>query len=258
MDLGLKGKAAIVTGGAGGIGSSIARVLASEGANVAIVDIDRENADQLVEELKGAGVDALAVIADCSKVKYINEAVEQIVKYFGRVDILVNNLGGGSDKNGMRVLEIDKVDEEEYDHRLGYNLKSTFFFTKAVIPRMKAQHYGKIVNMASMAGQVGIEYTSAQYSAAKAGVVGLTRNLARFLGPYGIYINAVAPGSVKTPRIAAYWKDQGEEDEAFLKTIPLRRRSDPVEQARVVVFLCSDASSYVTGTTISVDGGCWA
>ncbi len=259
MDLQLKGKVAIVTGGGGGIGSGISRVLGAEGANVAIVDIDREGANRVVEELKAKGVDALAVIADCLNVEDIHRAVEQIIKYFGRVDILVNNVGGSTVKGGVPIKDIEKVDEETYDLIVDLNLKSTFFFTKAVIPYMRARQYGRIVNIASIAGRVGIEFPDGggpviQYSAAKAGVIGLTRRLAKDVGPDGIYVNAVAPGSIKSgPRVEALWEKRDEQ--ALVKIMALRRRGEVDEVARVVVFLCSDAASYVTGVTIDVDGG---
>ncbi len=253
MDLQLKGKMAIVTGGAGGIGRGIAIVLGTEGVNVAIVDVNAEGLAQVAKELKAMGVDSLAIEADCTNVDKINGAVERVIKRFGRVDILVNNVGGSFGTRGP-ITDIEKLDEQEYYEVIDRNLKGTFFFTKAVIPYMKANRYGKIVNLASITGLRAMEMSNLQYSTAKAGVIGFTRKLARDIGQYGINVNAIAPGTVKSgPRMESIWKTRDEG--AFLKTVPLGRFGTVIDQAKVVAFLCSDAASYVTGVTIAVDGG---
>jgi NAD(P)-dependent dehydrogenase (short-subunit alcohol dehydrogenase family) len=248
-----KGQVAIVTGGAHGIGEGIVRALAREGAGVAIADMDEEGTNKLAQELVRKGVNALAVAVDVSKTADILHAVEQVIAHFGHIDILVNNAGGSA----YTPIHIEDVSEEDYDKVLDTNLKSTFFFTKAVFPHMIHKQSGRIVNMASASGRAGSELTSPQYSAAKAGVIGFTRNLAKHMGPYNITVNAIAPGFVKSgPRVEALWRDRDEE--ATLKLVALRRQSTVEEQANVVLFLCSDEASYITGATIDVNGGAFA
>ena len=246
----LKEKIAIVTGGAHGIGEGIVRAFAREGAGVAIVDMDEEGANNLASELKQNGTDIFPVRADVCKTADIQSAVEQIMAHFGRVDILVNNAGGSS----YTPIHIEEVTEEQYDRVIDSNVKGTFFFTKFVLPFMIRQQSGRIVNMASVCGRAGSELTSPQYSASKGAVLAFTRNLAKHIGPKNITINAVAPGYVKSgPRVEAIWRTRDEE--ATLKMVALRRRSTVEEQVGVVLFLCSDWASYITGATIDVNGG---
>jgi 3-oxoacyl-[acyl-carrier protein] reductase len=245
-----KEKVAVVTGGAHGIGEGIVRGFATEGAGVAIVDMDEEGAKNLATELKQSGTDALPIKADVSKVADIEIAVEQIINHFGHVDILINNAGG----NAYTPLRIEEVTEEHYERVLDSNLKATFFFTKSVLPFMIRQESGRIVNMSSIAGRGGTELLSPQYSASKAGILGFTRNLAKHIGPKNITVNAVAPGFVKSgPRAEAMWRTRDEE--GTLKMVALRRRSTIQEQVNVILFLCSDEASYISGATLDVNGG---
>ena len=257
MDLGLKEKVALVTGGASGIGRSVCNVLAEEGANIAVVDINAEGLAQVAAEIKSHGVNAFEVVTDCSDVSQIDDAVKRVIAQYGRIDVLVNNVGGSTGTKGVSIKDIEQVGETEYNHVLDLNLKSAFFFSRAVIPHMKSQRYGKIVSVSSTAARIGLETSNVQYSAAKAGVVGFTKNMARLYGEYGINVNCIAPGSVLTSaRTTAIRHDQ--DQDAFIKSVPLRRRSEAIEQARVIVFLCSDAASYVTGTMAVIDGGWFA
>lgn len=245
-----KGKIAIVTGGAHGIGEGIVRAFAREGAGVAIVDMDEEGAKKLALELKQNGTDTLPIKADVSKVADIQSAVEQIIAHFGHVDILVNNAGG----NAYTPFHIEEVTEEHYDRVLDSNLKGTFFFTKFVLPFMIRQQSGRIVNMGSIAGRGGTELVSPQYSASKGGILAFTRNLAKHIGPNNITVNAVAPGFVKSgPRAEAAWRTRDEE--ATLKMVALRRRATVEELVNVLLFLSSDEASYITGATVDVNGG---
>jgi NAD(P)-dependent dehydrogenase (short-subunit alcohol dehydrogenase family) len=248
-----KGKVAIVTGGAHGIGEGITRAFIQEGAGCAIVDIEEEGAYKLAHELKQSEADVLPVTTDVSKTSDVIRATEKIVSHFGHIDILVNNAGGSA----HTPIHIEDVTEEDYDKVVDINLKGTFFFTKSVLPYMISQHSGRIVNVASVAGRSGSELTSPQYSAAKAGIVGFTRNLAKHVGACNITVNVIAPGFVKSgPRVEAIWRARDEE--AMLKLVPLRRRGTIEEQVNVVLFLCSDEASYITGATIDVNGGLFA
>ncbi|MFC1963788.1 SDR family NAD(P)-dependent oxidoreductase [Chloroflexota bacterium] len=257
---GKKEEVVLVTGGAAGIGRSIVETFASEGIRVAIVDIDIQSAQEVAQGLINKGLDALAVECDVAKVGDIEQAVHEVIKHFGRIDFLVNNAGGNL---GTPYENIMDVSEEDYDKVLHVNLKGTFFFIKAVLPHMMRQRKGRIVNVASSAGRMGYALVSPQYSSAKAGVLGLTRNLAKHLGHTGICINAVAPGfTMSGPRIKSLWDKRDPQALDGLKLrgrwknlVSLGRLASVEEQAQVVLFLCSKGASYINGATVEVDGG---
>lgn len=242
----LKGKTAIITGAARGIGRQIALSFAGEGADVAFTDLKMdENMQSLEKELIAKGVKAIGYVSDASDYKQTDLITEQIVKDFGKVDILVNNAGITRDTLLMRM------DEETWDIVIKVNLKSVFNFTKAVQKIMLKQKSGSIINMSSVVGVSGNAGQS-NYSASKAGIIGFTKSIARELGSRGIRCNAIAPGFIITDMTAKLPDDVREE---WIKGIPLRRGGTPEDVARVCVFLGSDLSAYVSGQVINVCGG---
>ncbi len=245
----LEGKVAIVTGAgrAGkGIGRSISLALAGEGADIVISDFVVENAEAVAKEVQETtGRRALAVQANVSVPADVERMVEEAMTAFGHVDILVNNAGITRDNLLMRMSE------EEWDSVLDSNLKGAFLCTKAVSRIMLKQKSGKIVNVASVMGIVG-NAGQANYSASKGGMIALTKTTAKELGSRGITANAVAPGFIQTAMTDVL---KEELREAMLKQVPLARLGTPDDVARVILFLSSDDSSYVTGQVISIDGG---
>ena len=241
----LEGKVAIVTGGARGIGLCICEALAQEGARLAVVDILQETAEEAAEGFRARGIESQAFAADVANVEDVGRMVSEVVEAFSGVDILVNNAGITRDNLLIRMKE------SEWDLVLAVNLKGTFNCIKAVArPMMKARS-GKIVNIASVVGVMG-NAGQANYSASKAGVIGLTKTAAKELAARNITVNAVAPGYIQTDmteKLAAEARD------AFLTAIPLRRPGTPDDVARVVCFLAGPDSAYVTGQTINIDGG---
>jgi 3-oxoacyl-[acyl-carrier protein] reductase len=245
------GKAVMVTGAANGIGKEIATAFALAGARVALVDRDGEALEAAVTGLADKGLDVAGIHADLSSAAECQRAVDETAARFGRFDVLVNNAGGSA----YTSLHIEEVSEEDFDRVIGWNVKSTYFCTKAAIPHLRAAGGGSIVNMGAISGRAGTELLPPQYSAAKAGVIGLTRNLARHLGPDGIRVNVVSPGFIRSgARVEAIWNTR-ENPEEVLRMIPLRRRGQMSEVADAVMFLAGDESSYVTGAVIDVNGG---
>ena len=243
----LKNRTAIVTGARRGIGKAIALKLAENGANVVVTDISQEDCQKVVEEIKKLGADGLAIKVDITNEEDIINAVKQAKDKFGKVDILVNNAGIFIQK------ELDEMETSEIEKILDINLKGTILCTKHILPEMKSQKYGKIVNIASIAGFVGFALSSV-YCATKGGLITMTKELALDLGSYKINVNAVAPGVIATDMT----KDMIENKQiksALLSKIPYKRIGQPEDIANVVVFLCSDESEYITGQTIAVDGG---
>lgn len=241
----LKGKTAVITGAARGIGRQIAMTFAAEGADIAFTDIRLdENMVSLEKELLKRGVKAKAYASDASDYKQTDEVVNQITSDFGRIDILVNNAGITRDTLLMRM------DEETWDIVIKVNLKSVFNFTKAVQKVMLKQRSGSIINMSSVVGVSG-NAGQANYSASKAGIIGFTKSIARELGSRNVRCNAIAPGFIITDMTA---KLPDEVREEWIKGIPLKRGGTPEDVANVCVFLASDLSSYVSGQVINVCG----
>ena len=242
----LEGKVALVTGGASGIGAATARRLAAEGARVAIADLDEEGSRGVAAE-----IDGVAVAMDVSDVASVQAGVGAAVEALGPVDVLVNN--AGTDRFAFFV----NTDPELWDFVLGVNLRGTIAVTHAVLPSMQERGGGAIVNVASEAGRVG-SAGSAVYSAAKAGVIGFTRTIARESARFKVRVNAVAPGPIDTPLLnaARAFGDVGERIiETMRQATQMRRLGKPEEVAAVVAFLASDDASYVTGETLGVSGG---
>ncbi|HSJ52638.1 MAG TPA: SDR family NAD(P)-dependent oxidoreductase [Anaerolineae bacterium] len=242
----LKDRVAIVTGAARGIGRGIALALAREGARVAACDLDLSMLDDLVGQVRAGGGEVLALAVDVTRKDQILGAVDQVLARWGRLDVLVNNAGI------YEVLPVEAISEAQWDRVLAVNLKGTFLCCQAVIPAMKRQGSGCIVSIASSAGKSGGTLAGAHYSASKAGVICLTKQLARELGPHGITANAVAPGRIDTPMIHLA---SDEENEGFRLRTPLGRLGTPEDVAGAVVFLASDEASFITGEIVDVNGG---
>ncbi|MFC5734945.1 3-oxoacyl-[acyl-carrier-protein] reductase [Cytobacillus gottheilii] len=242
----LKGKAAIVTGASRGIGKEIALELARQGANVVVNYAGSEQrANEVVDEIKALGTEAFAIHCDVASSESVTDMVKAAIEKFGTIDILVNNAGITRDNLLMRMKE------DEWDDVINTNLKGVFLCTKAVTRQMMKQRSGRIINISSIVGVSG-NPGQANYVAAKAGVIGLTKTAAKELATRGITVNAVAPGFITTDMT-----DQLAEDvkEMMLKQIPLARFGEPSDIANVVTFLASEDSRYMTGQTLHIDGG---
>lgn len=243
----LEGKVAIVTGAARGIGEAIAKTLASNGAMVVVNDVNIEGAARVAEEIKNMGKQAIAIQADVSNEKQVFDMVEKTLERFGRIDILVNNAG-----ILRRRGSIEEISVEEWDLVMEVNVKGVFICSKAVLKTMKKQRNGKIVNISSSAGRSTSELGGAHYTASKAAVLGFSRHLAREAAPFNINVNAVCPGLIDTPMVRS--STSPEEIREAEKTIPMGRLGTPEEVAQLVLFLVSDASSYINGATIDING----
>jgi 2-deoxy-D-gluconate 3-dehydrogenase len=252
----LKDKVAVVTGGAKGMGKGISLKFAEEGCAVVVSDIDIEGAHGVVAEIAAQGGKALAIKADIRKSAEVQNMVDETTREFGRVDILVNNAGGVPGTKGSG--NSDTISEEEWDRIIELNLKGPFLVCRAVLPGMKKNRYGKIINLSSM-GAVSPAVSVLHYHAAKAGILGLTLNLAFELAPLGVYVNAIVPGPVETP----FWDalmPAGPERDKFLAAlskheVPLGRMGTPQDIANVALFLASGLSDYMTGQVLCVAGG---
>ncbi|MBP1961146.1 3-oxoacyl-[acyl-carrier-protein] reductase [Paenibacillus aceris] len=242
----LTGKVALVTGASRGIGRAIALHLAEHGADVAVNYAGSEAAaGEVVAAIEAMGRKAIKLRADVSSYQEAEDLVKQTIEKFGKIDILVNNAGITRDNLIMRMKE------EEFDQVIATNLKGVFNCVKAVTRPMMKQRFGRIINISSVVGVLG-NPGQANYVAAKAGVIGLTKATAKELSSRGITVNAVAPGFIETDMTD---KLSGETREQMLKQIPLERLGQPEEIAKVVRFLASDDASYMTGQTLHVDGG---
>ncbi len=242
----LQGKTAIVTGASRGIGRATAIELGRNGANVVVNYAgSQERAEQVVAEIKAFGVDALAVQADVANAEQVQAMVKETIDAFGRVDILVNNAGITKDNLIMRMKE------DEWDAVINTNLKGVFNCGKAVTRQMMKQRYGRIINVASVVGVLG-NAGQANYVAAKAGVIGLTKTMARELANRNIHVNAVAPGFIETDMTDELGEDMKGQ---LLSQIPLATLGKPESIANVIRFLASPDADYMTGQTLHVDGG---
>ncbi|MCL4511112.1 MAG: 3-oxoacyl-[acyl-carrier-protein] reductase [Bacteroidetes bacterium] len=242
----LGGKIVLITGGARGIGRAITLELARSGADIAFTyRSSAQLAESLASEIKAMGRRVIPIEADATSMKSAVEVIEKVVAEFKRLDVLVNNAGITKDNLLLRMQE------EDWDSVIQTNLKSVFNYTKAAARTMMGQRYGKIINLSSV---VGIKGNAGQsnYAASKAGIIGFTKSIAKELASRNILVNAVAPGYIDTDMTAALTEEQRK---AVIDTIPLKRVAKPEEVAKVVRFLASPDSDYITGQVISVDGG---
>lgn len=242
----LEGKVAIITGGSRGIGKAIALKLASLGANIVInYRKYNESVEETLKEIKAKDVETLGFEVDSSDFNSVEKLVKDTLSHFGRIDILVNNSGITKDTLLMRMSE------EDFDKVIDVNLKGTFNFVKHITPIMLKQREGRIINISSVVGIVG-NAGQLNYASSKAGVIGLTKSLAKEVGSRGITVNAIAPGFIKTD-MTEVLSDKVKEH--INSQIPLKRMGEPEDVANMVAFLASQQSSYITGQVINVDGG---
>lgn len=246
----LKNKVAIVTGARRGMGRTHALALAKAGAKVVVSDVSLEDCQKVVGEIKKGKGGALAVKCDVSKKEEVEEMVRKTVEKWGKVDILVNNAGI------VQFVPFLEMTEEEWDRTLDINLKGYFLCAQAAAKEMSKQKSGVIINIASVAmGQQGVGMSNiAHYCASKGGIVGLTEALAVELSPYNIRVNTISPGMIETPMIGSVKQDL-KMMEALLARVPMRRVGKPEEVSNLVLFLASEQSSYMTGSTVVIDGG---
>ncbi|MBI3988554.1 MAG: 3-oxoacyl-ACP reductase FabG [candidate division NC10 bacterium] len=258
----LEGKSVIVTGGASGIGRAIALCMAKEGGDICIPDINLDGAQKVAKEVEGLGRKALALKCDVAKVEEVEAMVKRTLETFGKIDILVNNTGIDLPVG----MPFTNNTEEDWDRGYQINVKSMVLTCKAVAPHMMERRFGKIINLASIAGQLG-SATSAPYSVSKGAVITLTRCFARDLAPYGINVNAICPGLLWTP----FWQRLGEGlaksgafgnlspreifDKRTKEWVPMQREQIPEDIGWAAVFLASDEARNITGQSLNVDGG---
>lgn len=246
----LEGAVAIVTAGGQGIGDSISTLFAREGASVAIVDVNRDEAQRVARGIESAGGKAFVYEADVTRTDAVNAMVKSVVERWGTVDILVNAAGGFH-----QLAQITEITDEEWDRVITLNLKTCFLCSRAVAPIMMARRKGRIVNIASGSGMAPNPFapTYLPYGAAKAGVINMTKILGRDLGPYGITVNAISPGTTATPRVVKV------RDEASRRKIaeqnPMRTLVEPQDTAAAALFLASSEARYITGVNLTVNAG---
>lgn len=246
MDKGIVGKVAVVTGGAKGIGAGISLALANAGAKVAVVDLDLDAAQKFATEVNEQGGHAHAVRCDVSSTEDVQAAVRSIAETLGPVDLLVNNAGIGD------FVSFPEITRERWDRMVAVHLTGAYNWSHAVMPGMRERQFGRIVNVASVAAKRGDFIGNAHYTAAKAGLIGLTKSLAAWAAPDGVRVNAIAPGIVDTELTRGMSE---EHKRVTLSRVPIGRFAAAQEIASVVLFLLGDAASYVVGETINVNGG---
>lgn len=249
-----KDKTALITACASGIGRATADIMANEGALIVGVDNDQHRLDMMLEAINMTGGRAIGYCIDALNETEVTDVVAETAQHYG-IDILVNAVGG-STIIARPAATVDELSLDDWQRVLDFNLRGTFLFTHAVVPVMKRQKSGKIVNLASIAGRGLSQVSSSAYSAAKGGIIAFTRKLAFELGPFGITINAIAPSLTLTERIRPHWNQRPPEaQEAEIARTPLRRVAEPADQAKVICFLASPDADFVTGLTIDVTGG---
>lgn len=246
MDLKIKGKIAIVTGSGKGIGRACALQLAREGVNVVISDIDDEAGAKTCEDIEALGVGALYVHCNVSDEADVKKLFKAAYSKFGRIDILINNAGISP------KLPFYEITEEQFRNVLDINLKSNFMCSKEAFEYMKDNGWGRIVSLSSLAGLHGGINSAAHYSASKAGIIGLTKTLAKQVGKYNITVNCVAPGRIDTAMTRMLSEEKLKE---VIDRIPVKRLGTVEEVANVIVFLASEGGSYITGTCVEILGG---
>lgn len=252
----LSGKVVVITGGAVGIGRATALLMADKGATLAIADVNEELGNATTAEIKKKGKDAMFVKADVSKVSDVSNMISKVVGRFGRIDALVNNAGV------VLISDIESTEENDFDRVVNVNYKGAFFCSKEVIPIMKKQGGGVIINVASVSAHIG-QPKHAAYAGTKGAVLSMTRAMAVELASHNIRVNSVSPGAVDTPMLRSDMDRQSkargvpldEVRQEFASESVVKRISSPDEIAPIIAFLCSDSASYMTGADVLVDGG---
>ncbi len=242
----LEDKVAVITGGGAGLGRGIALAMAREGARLALWELDRPAALSAAAEIEALGRPALVSAVDVSVADQVAAAAREVLEHWGRVDILVNNAGI------CQAANVEEISEQDWDRVLAVNLKGTFLCCQALMPAMKRQGGGCIINLGSVAGKVGGIATGAHYAASKAAVMCFTKSLARELAPHGVNVNALAPGVIETEMTRRL---SGGDWSTYLTRIPLGRIGRVEDLAGVAVFLASEEAAYITGEIIDVNGG---
>jgi NAD(P)-dependent dehydrogenase (short-subunit alcohol dehydrogenase family) len=252
------GRVAVVTGAGTGLGALYASAFAREGAAVVAVDRDAAGAERTAATSRGAGGECRAVAADLARQDAVARMVDEALSWHGRIDVIVNNAGGGSSETASATT-LGEEDSASWDALEDANVKTAFLCTRAVAEPMKRARYGRIVNVSSRAARINDAHVpqSPAYTAAKAGVMALTRFAARELGPFGVTVNCLVPSlTLSGPRLEAYWERWGEvARERYLEQVALRRLPRPEEIVAALLFLASDESSYITGVCLDVNGG---
>jgi NAD(P)-dependent dehydrogenase (short-subunit alcohol dehydrogenase family) len=249
------GKVVLITGGALGIGRAVAELLAQTGCRLVLADRDGAGARRATEGL-AIGPRALGLGVDVLDWEQVQGMIRQAIETFGRLDALVNTVGGSSGHGIRGARTIEELELADWDRTFDLNVKSVFYCCRAAIPALRAAGGGRIVNTASVAGRSQSQLGGPQYAAAKAAVIGFTRQLAFQLARDNITVNAIAPGPTRSERVAAIWDQRPEEQrQEILARIPMARLGEPNEMAAAIAFLLSDAAGYITGQTIDVNGG---
>jgi len=246
---------AVITAAASGIGRATAEIIAREGGVVVAVDTDTERLEALLDAVAETGGRVAGRVADALDPEQVAEVVAWTARELGGIDILVNAVGGSTIIN-RPAATVEQLGFADWQRLIDFNLSGTFLFCHEVVPVMKRQRRGRIVNLASIAGRGLSSASSCAYAAAKGGIIAFTKKLATELGPHGITVNAIAPSLTLTERIRPHWNQRAAEDRAAeLARTPLRRVAEAVDQARVIAFLASADADFVTGVTIDVTGG---
>jgi len=241
-----EGRVAIVTGAGRGLGAATAQALSQNGASVILCDVDLPQAESEAGNIRATGGTAIALGSDVSRPPEAERLVQAALKHYGRLDILVNNAGI------CPRISIDEMTEEAYDQIMNVNLKSVFFLSRAAGNAMKTNRWGRIVNVSSTGGRTGGIFNATVYSASKAAIMSMTKAFARHFAPDNILVNCIAPGTVNT-RLMTNLPQQSLE--TAVSQVPLKRLADAAEIAQVIVFLASEGASYMTGSTVDVNGG---
>lgn len=248
-------KVALITAAGAGIGKATAEIMVREGATVIAVDVNGERLDALASGLATAPGKVIGCNVDAGNEAAVRALIDEAVSDHGRIDILVNGVGGSTIVDNP-AARIDELTFEDWQRLIDFNLNATFLFTNAVVPVMKKAGGGKIVNISSIAGRGLSAISSSAYATAKGGIIALTRKLSSELGPHGININAIAPSLTLTERLMPHWeKRSGDEQAAAKANVPLGRVAEAMDQAKVIAFLASSDADFITGTTIDVSGG---